>query len=157
MSKFLTASDGKIPFLQILIGIIVGAIGMFIYAKFWKPNMLFESTESNSDKITASNSHQTLPAARQPSPGQSPAPQLPHPSQMQQQHTAPQQQHSKRHPSTVIPTGDAQAYIEIQQIPMPSMPPLATIYEAGDEYSQDPEEVTEDDEQGYEEQGYPRQ
>lgn len=42
-SKLLTSSDGKIPFLQIIIGAILGAIGMFVYAKFWKPKILFEN------------------------------------------------------------------------------------------------------------------
>ena len=41
MLKFLQASDGKMPFMQILLGIVVGALGMFVYVKFWKPKILF--------------------------------------------------------------------------------------------------------------------
>lgn len=152
MSKFLTASDGKIPFLQILIGIIVGAIGMFVYAKFWKPKMLFENEnlEIPQPQIAATAA---APVAQQP----------------QRQSTAQQAPKQQQHPQTgnvklngvnggnmrmpIMPDGEAQAYIEIQQIPMPSMPPLATVYET-EEYSQDPddEEIDEDEE----EQGYAR-
>lgn len=40
--KLLTMTDGKIPYTQIAIGIILGAIGMLIYAKICKPKFLNE-------------------------------------------------------------------------------------------------------------------
>lgn len=42
LGKLLRASDGSIPFVPIMVGIIIGAIAMFAYAKFWKPKILFD-------------------------------------------------------------------------------------------------------------------
>ena len=42
IGKLLTGSDGKIPYMQILIGILIGAIGMLVYAKMMRPKILFE-------------------------------------------------------------------------------------------------------------------
>src|SRR3954468_20982155 len=39
--RLFTSADGKIPFLQIIIGIVLGAISMFAYCKFCKPKLLF--------------------------------------------------------------------------------------------------------------------
>ena len=47
ISKLLATSDGKIPFLQILIGLIVGAIGMIVYVKFKKPDFIFGNSKNN--------------------------------------------------------------------------------------------------------------
>lgn len=41
-SKFLAGVDGKIPIFQIVLGVIIGAIAMFLYAKFMKPSFLYE-------------------------------------------------------------------------------------------------------------------
>ena len=40
-AKLFTTGEGKIPFVQIALGVIVGAIGMLIYARFYKPKILF--------------------------------------------------------------------------------------------------------------------
>ncbi len=39
--KLFTTSDGKIPFIQIALGAIIGAIGVLIYVRFYKPKILF--------------------------------------------------------------------------------------------------------------------
>lgn len=146
-SKLFTASDGKIPFLQILIGIIVGAIGMFIYVKFWKPKILFDNVES----IAGAGVSQPLPAPNakiQMQPQQQP------PQQTMQQPMQQPMQQAIQSPNGNVPQGtirmsppmmsNGEAYIEIQHMQMPSMPPLATIYEAGEE---EPEEETDDEDE----------
>ena len=35
ISKLFMTSDGSIPFIQIAVGIILGALGMFLYARFY--------------------------------------------------------------------------------------------------------------------------
>lgn len=42
LAKLFRTSEGNIPFLQIIIGAILGAVGMFIYAKFFRPKILYE-------------------------------------------------------------------------------------------------------------------
>jgi len=44
LGKLFTTADGKIPFLQIAIGILLGAVAMFLYAKFYKPKLLFQDS-----------------------------------------------------------------------------------------------------------------
>jgi hypothetical protein len=55
IAKMLTASDGKIPYLQILIGVAIGVIGMFFYAKFCRPKILFEETSIALDPVAAND------------------------------------------------------------------------------------------------------
>ena len=41
LTKLLMDSQGNIPYMQILIGIIIGAVAMLAYAKFCRPKILF--------------------------------------------------------------------------------------------------------------------
>jgi hypothetical protein len=41
--------DGKIPFVQILVGIIVGILGTLVYVKFMKPQFIFQSAVLTND------------------------------------------------------------------------------------------------------------
>jgi hypothetical protein len=143
-SKLFTASDGKIPFLQILIGIIVGAIGMFIYVKFWKPKILFDNVES----IAGIGVSQPLPAPNTNAKIQMQPQQQPPQQPMQQTMQQPVQSSNGNVPQGTIRMSppmmsNGEAYIEIQHMQMPSMPPLATIYEAEEE----PEEETDDEDE----------
>jgi hypothetical protein len=45
-AKLFTAGNGKIPFIQIILGVIIGAVGMLVYAKFYKPKLLFPESQS---------------------------------------------------------------------------------------------------------------
>jgi hypothetical protein len=48
LSLFKT-SDGEVPFLQILLGLLLGIIGTFAYFKFYKPFMCGEKTIKEKD------------------------------------------------------------------------------------------------------------
>lgn len=48
LQKLFTTADGKIPFIQIALGAIIGAIGVLIYVRFYKPKILFPSTPTSS-------------------------------------------------------------------------------------------------------------
>jgi hypothetical protein len=41
IGKLFTTSDGKVPFIQIALGLIIGAIGVLVYVRFYKPAFLF--------------------------------------------------------------------------------------------------------------------
>jgi len=41
IGKLFTTSDGKIPFTQIAIGILIGAIAMYVYVKIYKGDLPF--------------------------------------------------------------------------------------------------------------------
>lgn len=44
--------DGKIPFLQILLGVIIGALGAIFYIKFYNPDLNFlKVTDSTSNSV----------------------------------------------------------------------------------------------------------
>ena len=38
-------SDGKIPYFQIILGILLGIIGTLAYCKFYKPDFLFDNSQ----------------------------------------------------------------------------------------------------------------
>lgn len=50
--KLFATADGKIPFLQIIVGIIIGAISMFAYIKFGKPKFIFDDKSKPSPTVT---------------------------------------------------------------------------------------------------------
>lgn len=41
IGKLFTTSDGKVPFVQIALGLIIGAIGVLVYVRLYKPAFLF--------------------------------------------------------------------------------------------------------------------
>jgi hypothetical protein len=134
LTRLFATSDGKIPFLQILVGVIIGAIGMFVYAKFWKPKLLFDH------KLPLSSPSQEPFRETQQFVVRSPT------------HNRGNEEASTVVPADVVePNGQYEdpnsqpAYIEIQQVSMPSMPNLTPIYEAQEEFSQSEEETDEED------------
>lgn len=44
IAKLFRTSEGSIPFMQIILGAIIGAIAMLVYAKFCKPKILYDET-----------------------------------------------------------------------------------------------------------------
>ena len=125
ISKMLTTADGKIPFLQIIIGVIVGAIGMFLYAKFCKPPWLFTPAPSASAAL-----QDVKDAANKVIKNDQPV------TQQQEPQVLPR---TRVEPQTVGPS-----FIDLRAMAIP-MPKLPTVYE-NDEYSNEPSEAEEDDE-----------
>lgn len=74
LGKLLYASDGKIPFLQIALGIIIGVVGFFVYAKYYRPVILFNDSKPNSLSSTDSQAKVTTKreTIKEPSPTSSP-------------------------------------------------------------------------------------
>ncbi|KAJ3135633.1 hypothetical protein HDU90_003708 [Geranomyces variabilis] len=54
LQMLFSTADGKIPFIQIALGAITGAIGVLIYVRFYKPKILFP------DAPTVSNRHRVV-------------------------------------------------------------------------------------------------
>lgn len=44
--------NGSIPYVQILLGILVGAIGMYVYAKMYKPKFLYDDDDTEKFSVT---------------------------------------------------------------------------------------------------------
>ena len=112
LGKLLTTADGKIPYLQIAIGIIIGIIGMFAYAKFYKPKILFE------DSLLAAPVTNGKRRVDQ---------------QQQQQQSIHQQINEPQVEAVETTTISTPSFIDISQMGQP-MPKLQTIFEQ-DEYS----------------------
>lgn len=131
--KLLTASDGKIPFVQIVIGVIIGAIAMFLYAKFWKPKMLFDDSSNSLSPTRESKLIKDVKNELKEDP--------------RRRKVSGQQQPMVETIETTVITPSQPSFVDLRnlnsggQIPMP-MPKLPTMYEQ-DEYSND--EGEEDD------------
>jgi len=138
LTKLLSV-DGKIPVLQILIGILIGAIGMFVYAKFYRPKILYET--ETVEELKTENGKQIKNTVKQQIQQQ--------PTQRQQQQQQ-QQQRNEQIISEVEPAEiSAPSFIDIRQvgaIPL-AMPKLSTMYREQDEYPETEDALTEDEEE----------
>ena len=129
----LLSVDGKIPVLQILIGIIIGAIGMFLYAKFYRPKVLYETELI--EEIKAENGKQVKGTVRQ--------------QKSQQQPTQVQRE------QVIVETTDGNSgnnghhmpgpsFVDLRQIPL-AMPKLSAMYAEQEDYPEDEEDEDEDE------------
>ncbi len=50
IGKLFTTSDGKVPFVQIALGLILGAIGVLVYVRFYKPAFLFPPSTTSTQQ-----------------------------------------------------------------------------------------------------------
>jgi hypothetical protein len=130
LGKLFTTADGKIPFLQIAIGIMIGALAMFIYAKFYKPKILFQDTypslrsptkippqiDTNAQEQSHAHAHLQVQSAPKQSVGRVPG----HPTFLDMNDISPS-----------------------EQVKMPKLP---QIYKQ-DEYSNEEEEKEDDDDE----------
>jgi hypothetical protein len=119
MRTLFTTSDGKIPFLQIFVSLIIGAVAMFLYAKIYKPKILFESIgpATMSDAVAAA---------------------LPRPAP--QQISVPA---TTVVPASVEPSQQPSSFLDMQD--MAHMPKLPHIYRQDDYTNEDDEEDEEED------------
>lgn len=65
LAKLFTTGDGRIPFVQIALGIIIGAVGMLIYARFYKPKILFPESTSSTSTVAAPAPQPSISTKRQ--------------------------------------------------------------------------------------------
>jgi hypothetical protein len=122
--------NGSIPYLQIIIGIIIGAIGMFIYAKFYRPKILYDDDVFIEDVVVKKSDMRPSGTKKQ---------------QLQQQ----QQQQDNILDDDVNVTFTQQpppTFIDLRgTIPMP-MPNLSAMYQK-QEYEEQSEDDDDDDEE----------
>lgn len=121
LTNLFIASDGKIPYVQIIVGIVIGAIGMLIYAKFFKPQFILDTLNDRKSKSATTVKQQ----------------------QQQQQ----KKSSSKSNPVVLdLHTLAHQNATEKQPISMPKFPTLSTLSTVSQEDDDDDDEDDEDDE-----------
>lgn len=124
LSRLFTTADGSVPIIQIIAGMVLGAIAMFAYAKICKPKYLYEDLSLFG--------RSAAPASQIPYP----PPQVPV-SQQVAQPTAPAKQPTMMRKPVAVPDMSWFA----QQVPTYIEDP-----DDPDEYEEDEPDQAEDDE-----------